>query len=410
MSSSSPAFSVLAHRNFRNFLIARFFTTFTMMMMSVAVGWQVYDLTKSPFALGIVGLAQFVPAFLLTLPGGLAADRFERRKVMLFGVSMELVVALTLLAISLSAAPKVSVIFAVLTLIGVGRAFLAPAAQSFLPLLVPKEDFVRAVAWNSSVFQAASIAGPAVGGLLYALGPAYVYGCATTCLLTASFMFASLKVPAVIRARASTRIADLFTGVKYVFSRQAILGAVSLDLFAVLFGGATALLPIYASDILHTGPWGLGLLRSAPAIGAAAIALFLAHHPIRGKAGTKLFSCVALFGICTIVFGVSRSFSLSFATLAILGAADMFSVVIRQTLVQISTPDAMRGRVSAVNLLFIGASNELGEFESGVTAAWFGTVPSVVIGGLGTLAVVAIWAWRFPVLRKMDRLDALQTT
>jgi MFS family permease len=408
MSFSSPAFSVLAHHNFRNFLIARFFATFTMMMMSVAVGWQVYDLTKSPFALGIVGLAQFVPAFLLTLPGGLAADRFERRKVMLFGVSMELIVALSLLAISFSTAPKVGIIFAVLTLIGVGRAFLAPAAQSFLPLLVPKEDFVRAVAWNSSVFQAASIAGPAVGGLLYALGPVYVYGCAAGCLLTAAILFASLKVPVIARANASTRIADLFTGVKYVFSRQAILGAVSLDLFAVLFGGATALLPIYAAEILHTGPWGLGLLRSAPAVGAAAIALYLAHHPIREKAGPKLFGCVALFGLCTIVFGVSRSFYLSLATLVVLGAADMFSVVIRQTLVQISTPDAMRGRVSAVNLLFIGASNELGEFESGVTAAWFGTVPSVVIGGLGTLAVVAIWAWRFPVLRKMDRLESPQ--
>jgi MFS family permease len=208
----------------------------------------------------------------------------------------------------------------------------------------------------------------------------------------------------------SVRIADLFTGVKYVFSRQAILGAVSLDLFAVLFGGATALLPIYARDILHTGPWGLGFLRSAPAIGAATVALVLAHHPIKEKAGTKLFTCVALFGLCTVIFGLSRSFFLSLAVLVVLGAADMFSVVIRQTLVQIATPDEMRGRVSAVNMLFIGASNELGEFESGVTAAWFGTVPSVVIGGLGTLAVVAIWAWRFPILRKMNRLDAPQTT
>ncbi|MBK9989523.1 MAG: MFS transporter [Verrucomicrobia bacterium] len=410
MSTRSPAFSVLAHHKFRNFLLARFFTTFTMMMMSVAVGWQVYDLTKSPFALGIVGLAQFVPAFLLTLPGGLAADRFDRRRVIIFGVSMELIVALTLLAISLSASPKIGLIFAVLTLIGVGRAFIAPAAQSFLPLLVPQEDFVRAVAWNSSVFQAASIAGPAVGGLLYALGPVYVYGCATACLLTASVLFASVKAPAIVRAKTSTRIADLFTGVKYVFSRQAILGAISLDLFAVLFGGATALLPIYASDILHTGPWGLGLLRSAPAVGAAVIALYLAHHPIREKAGAKLFSGVAVFGLCTIVFGLSRSFALSLGTLVVLGAADMYSVVIRQTLVQISTPDAMRGRVSAVNLLFIGASNELGEFESGVTAAWFGTVSSVVIGGLGTLAVVAVWAWRFPVLRQMDRLDNLNKT
>jgi len=342
---------------------------------------------------------------LLTLPGGLAADRFERKRVILFGVSLELIVAASMLAITLSEKPQIWMIYAVLTLIGVSRAFLAPASQSFLPLLVPQADFMRAVAWNSSVFQGAVIAGPAIGGFMYALGPVYVYGCATTCLLIAAVMIAGLKAPTKARSMTSARIADLFTGVKYVFSRQAILGAVSLDLFAVLFGGATALLPIYARDILHTGPWGLGFLRSAPAIGAATVALVLAHHPIKEKAGTKLFTCVALFGLCTVIFGLSRSFYLSLAVLVVLGAADMFSVVIRQTLVQIATPDEMRGRVSAVNMLFIGASNELGEFESGVTAAWFGTVPSVVIGGLGTLAVVAIWAWRFPILRKMDRLD-----
>lgn len=407
MSSSSTALAVLSNPNFRNFLTARLFTTFTLMMMSVAVGWQVYDLTKSAFALGMVGLAQFVPAFLLTLPGGLAADRFDRRRVLLLGVSLDLAVAAAMLAITLMPNPKVGMIFAVLTLTGVARAVIAPASQSLLPLIVPKEDFVRAVALNSSVFQASSIAGPAVGGLLYALGPAYVYGCGAVCLLIASVMIVGLKARPVVRT-ANLRLADLFTGVKFVFSRQIILGAVSLDLFAVLFGGATALLPIYASDILHTGPWGLGLLRSAPAVGAATVALWLAHHPIRDKAGTKLFTCVALFGVCTIAFGVSRSFWLSLAVLAVLGAADMVSVVVRQTLVQISTPDEMRGRVSAVNMLFIGASNELGEFESGVTAAWFGTVRSVVIGGLGTLAVVGIWAWRFPTLRKMDRLDRPQ--
>ena len=409
MSASSSAFAVFAHRDFRNFLIARFFATFTMMMMGVAVGWQVYNLTKSPFALGIVGLVQFVPAFLLTLPGGLAADRFERKRVIVFGLSLELIVAASMLAITLAPNPKVEMIYCVLTLIGIGRAFLAPAAQSFLPLLVPQEDFVRAVAWNSSVFQAASIAGPAAAGLLYLLGPAYVYGCAASCLLIAAILMAGIKARAIKRT-ANLSLADLFSGVKYVFSRQEILGAVSLDLFAVLFGGATALLPIYASDILHTGPWGLGLLRSAPAVGAAAVALRLAHHPIRTQAGKKLFGYVALFGVCTIIFGVSRSFWLSLVTLVVLGAADMISVVVRQTLVQIATPDAMRGRVSAVNLLFIGASNELGEFESGVTAAWFGTVRSVVIGGLGTLSVVGIWAWRFPILRKMDRLDQSQKT
>jgi len=376
-----------------------------MMMLSVAVGWQVYELTQSAFALGMVGLVQFLPAFFLTLPGGLAADRFERKRVILFGVSLELIVAASLLAITLAGRPQIWMIYAVLTLIGVSRAFLAPASQSFLPLLVPQEDFMRAVAWNSSVFQGAVIAGPAIGGFLYALGPVYVYGCATVCLLIATAMIAGLKVSTKIGSMTSARIPDLFTGVKYVFSRQTILGSISLDLFAVLFGGATALLPIYARDILHTGPWGLGFLRSAPAVGATLVALALAHHPIKQKAGLKLFTCVALFGLCTIIFGLSRSFFLSLGILVVLGAADMFSVVIRQTLVQIATPDEMRGRVSAVNMLFIGASNELGEFESGVTAAWFGTVPSVVIGGLGTLAVVALWAWRFPLLRKMDRLD-----
>lgn len=408
MPTSSSAFAVLAHHDFRNFLIARFFTTITMMMMSVAVGWQVYALTQSAFALGMVGLVQFLPAFLFTLPGGWASDRFERRKVLLFGIALEFIVAATLLAISLAPQPKVGFIFGVLTLTGIGRATLAPASQSLLPLLVPQEDFVRAVALNSSVFQASNIVGPALGGLLYAIGPAYVYGSAAVCLFAAAIMVFGLSARKVVN-RTGVRLSDFFTGVKFVFSRQEILGAVSLDLFAVLFGGATALLPIYARDILHTGPWGLGLLRSAPAVGAATLALVLAHHPIEKRAGRLLFFGVGLFGVSTIIFGLSHSFLLSLLALATLGAADTVSVVVRHTLVQIATPDEMRGRVSAVNMLFIGASNELGEFESGVTAAWFGTVRAVVLGGLGTLAVVGIWSWRFPVLRKLDRLGAARS-
>lgn len=375
-----------------------------MMMVSVAVGWQVYALTQSALALGLVGLAQFVPAFLFTLPGGWAADRFERRKVVFAGIVLELIVAVSLFAITLAPHPRVWMIFLVLTLTGLGRAILAPASQSILPLLVPRDQFVRAVALNSSVFQASAIAGPAIGGLLYHCGPVFVYGCAAVCLLVAAVMVFLIQPRAAI-ATSGLRIADLFSGVKFIFDRQEILGAVSLDLFAVLFGGATALLPIYAKDILHTGPWGLGLLRSAPAIGAATVALLLAHRPIKSRAGTLLFGCVGLFGVCTVVFGLSTSFALSMISLAVLGASDMVSVVVRHTLVQLATPDEMRGRVSAVNMLFIGASNELGEFESGVTAAWFGTVRSVVIGGLGTLTVVGVWAWRFPILRKMDRLD-----
>ncbi len=375
-----------------------------MMMISVAVGWQVYDLTRDPMALGLVGLAQFLPAMLFALPGGLAADRFDRRYVLLFGFSLQLTVAAGLFVLAQSAKPQVGVIYAIAVLIGTGRSFLAPASQSLLPFLVPQKDFVRCLAWMSSSFQSAMIAGPAMGGFLYALGPSYVYATAGIFLLTAAYLTLTLKVRLKVGNPSAVGIGALFSGVRFVFSKPVILGAASLDLFGVLFGGATALLPIYASEILHTGPWGLGLLRSAPAIGAAVTALIIAHRPIRNRAGSKLFIGVAAFGVCTILFGVSRNFYLSIAALLLMGAADMISVVVRQTLVQISTPDEMRGRVSAVNMLFIGASNELGEFESGLTAAWWGAMPAVVVGGLGTLLVVGIWMWRFPELRKVDSM------
>jgi MFS family permease len=374
------------------------------MMFSVAVGWQIYGLTHSAFALGMVGLAQFLPAFLLTLPGGLAADRFNRRTVMLAAYGVEAAVGATLTAIALHPSPRAGWIFAVLAFIGVGRAFMSPASGSLLPLLVEPAHFPRAVAWTSTAFQTATIVGPALGGVLYAVGPVFVYATATT-LLAIGFLCISL-----LRGRWHVQgnapgWQGILEGVRFVFAKKAILGAISLDLFAVLFGGATALLPIFARDLLHTGPWGLGLLRSSPAIGAALVAVWLAHHPIRGRAGVRMFACVALFGLCTIVFALSRSFWLSLVSLIALGGADMVSVVVRGTLVQVSTPDAMRGRVSAVNMLFIGASNELGEFESGITAAWLGTVPATVLGGVGTLVVVALW-WRlFPTLRRANRLE-----
>ncbi len=402
---NSAAFAVLSHSNFRNYLLSRFLGAFAMFMISVAVGWQVYDLTHLPMALGIVGLAQFLPAFFLTLPGGLAADRFDRRRVLLAGSLVQLTVALLLLAFTHFKVSNPAIIYSTVALIGVGRAIISPAGQSLVPFLVPKDEFVRAVAWSSSAFQAAMIAGPAVGGFLYAVGPRYVYGTAAVCLILSALLVSRLSVQLKVHAAVSTKISDLFTGLRFVFDRKVLLGATSLDLFAVLFGGATALLPIYANEILHVGPWGLGLLRSAPAVGAGVMALWIAHHPINQAAGRRMFTCVALFGLFTILFGVSRWFPLSFGCLFALGAVDMVSVVVRQSLTQLATPDEMRGRVSAVNMLFIGASNELGEFESGVTAALFGTVRAVVIGGVGTLTVVGLWCWWFPSLRKLDRLE-----
>ena len=396
--------SVPLNRNLTLFLAARFCSAMAVMMFSVAVGWQVYALTRSAFALGMVGLAQFLPAFLLSLPGGLAADRFDRRRLLLASFALVALVGAALFALALHPSPNPYAIFGVVAFVGVGRAFMAPANGSLLPFLVPGEDFPRAVAWNSTVFQAAIIAGPALGGILYAASAALVYGIATLLLVMGFVFIASLRgrwrVPS-----AGAGWHGLLEGVRFVFAKRAILGAISLDLFAVLFGGATALLPIFARDILLTGPWGLGILRSSPAVGAALVALWLAHHPIRNRAGHRMFACVASFGLCTILFALSRSFWLSTAALTVLGGVDMVSVVVRGTLVQVSTPDAMRGRVSAVNSMFIGASNELGEFESGLTAAWFGAVPATVLGGVGTLVVVLLW-WRwFPNLRRADRLE-----
>lgn len=395
--------SLLAFSDFRFFLAARFLVMLGMQVVNVGVGWQVYRLSGDPMDLGYVGLAQFLPALLLTLPGGLLADRFDRKRILFFSMLVNLAAVLGLLLLSLRLDPPLSLILALLVVIGAGRAFLAPASQSVLPLLVPPEMFPRAVAVASTSWQVAVILGPALGGLLYVFGPVTVYAAAA--LLLACGALSVLMLNVRLHAR-SGDAEGILAGVRFVLKNRDILGAVSLDLFAVLLGGATALLPIYASDILMTGPMGLGFLRASPAIGAAFMAAVLARHPIRGNAGRKMFLAVAVFGLATVAFGLSTNFLLSMAALMVLGAADIVSVIVRQTLVQLKTPDALRGRVSAVNLIFITSSNELGEFESGFTAALFGVVPAVVLGGVGSLGVAAIWAWKFPSLRRVDKLEA----
>jgi MFS family permease len=345
--------------------------------------------------------------FLLTLPSGDLSDRFDQRRILSATQAMQSVCAGLFLLLTLTRPSSVVPYYAILILFGAARGFYGPAAQSLLPFLVPPEKLPRAIALSSSVFTTAVIAGPALGGFLYAIGPVATYGVCVAGFLGASSLIATLggrRRPAHVDTGA-TRLERVAEGVRFVRHRPVVLGAISLDLFAVLLGGATALLPIYARDILHAGPIGLGMLRSGPAVGAALTAFTLARWPIQRNTGFVMFLTVAIFGLATITFGVSQNFYLSLGALAILGASDMISVFVRSALIQYATPDEMRGRVSAVSMLFIGASNELGEFESGLTAAWFGTVPAVVLGGLGTLAVVAGWMWLFPPLRKVDRLS-----
>ncbi len=399
--------AAFSHRQFNLFQVARLLAVLASQMQSVAIGWQVYAITGRPMDLAWVGLAQFFPALLLSLITGHVADRVERRRILMACNAALGALSLALLLLARSGGQHLPGIYAVLVGVGVARAFMGPANQSIVPSLVPVDHFANAVTWGSFFWQAAMVVGPTLGGILYATagGPGLVYGTAAAASLGA-FLMLSLMAPIVPRTRAeSPDRKSLLAGVRYVRGNEIVLGAISLDLFAVLLGGATALLPIYARDILHLGPWALGTLRSAPAVGAAVTGLALARYPIERRAGAKMLACVALFGAATIVFGLSRSFALSLVALTLVGASDMVSVVVRSSLVQLATPDAMRGRVSAVNMVFIGASNELGEFESGLTAQWLGAVPSVVLGGVGTLLVVALWAWRFPRLGRVDRLQ-----
>jgi len=397
--------AVLGNRDFSLYLVARLLGTLAVQMQTVAVGWQVYEVTRDPLDLGLIGLSQFLPFVLSILPAGHLADSRDRRRIVTACYGLECMCALLLFAIALRGLSEATPVFAVMTLFGVARAFQMPTGQALLPNLVPREQFGAAVAINSLIWQIATIAGPALGGIVYLAGAPVVYA-------TAAGLFAiAVALTLGLRAgggrggpREAASFATLLLGLRFVRSHRVVLGAISLDLFAVLFGGATALLPVYAADVLHVGPDGLGWLRTAPGIGAAVCGVVLSLVPITRRVGAQMFGGVAVFGVATIVFGVSSSFWLSMIALIAMGAGDMVSIYIRHLLVQLETPDAIRGRVSAVNAVFIGASNELGEFESGVTAAWFGAVPAVVVGGCATLAVAALWTRLFPELAGMDRL------
>ena len=398
------ASEIFGNASFTRFWTARSASGFAYHMTAVAIGWQVYDRTGSAFMLGLVGLVEFAPQFLLTLVVGQVADRFDRRRIA--GVC-QAVVALALcvlLAETMGGFLGLGGIFACVGLIGAARAFETPSLQALLPGLVSKESLPRMLAWSGSVWKTAMILGPAAGGLLFALGPGVVYG-----LGAVVYAVACATVWSIPRAVQATPPpgglwSTALDGLRFIRSRPVIFGAISLDLFSVLLGGAVGLMPVFARDILMVGPGGLGALRAAPSLGALAMSLWLTRFPLSRRVGPIMFGAVAVFGLATIVFGLSRSFPLSLAALTLLGASDMVSVVIRATLIQIDTPDALRGRVSAVNAVFIGTSNQLGDFESGVLAALFGATGAVVFGGIGTLAVVALWLRIFPELARRDRL------
>jgi MFS family permease len=388
---------------------ARLSSTAAQQMLMVAVGWQMYELTNSAWDLGLVGLYQFAPALLFTLVAGHAADRLHRGRIIALCLLAQAVVALVLVAATSGWGQdgqwlSRELLLGISLLLGLARAFQMPAQQALAPLLVPAAMLPRATAFNSAGTEVAVIGGPALGGLVFIAGAVAVYGLCLALLLLASLLALTLRYRHVPPAHEPVTLDSVLAGLTFVWRSKLLLGAVSLDLFAVLLGGATALLPIFAKDILQVGPWGLGLLRAAPAVGALLMSLALTRWSMDSRVGHKLMAAVAVYGLCMLVFGLSTHFLLSLLVLAISGAADMVSVVIRMTLIQLETPDHMRGRVSAVNSIFIGASNQLGEFESGATAEWFGPVGSVVIGGVGTLLVAATWMRLFPSLAQRDRM------
>jgi len=396
--------------NFRFYLLARFLTTVSSEMQSVAVGWQIYGLTHKALDLGLVGLAQFLPGICLFLLTGTVADRIPREKIVRACSGGFALCSALLLFFTVRHIATPYPVYAVLLLNGTVRAFNAPASQAFLPLLLPREVFQNAVAYNSSVFQTATIAGPMIGGILYGItgSPIPVYVCAALSYSAAFVFFGLLKIPPQARALTNRASGVIWEGLRYIWRTKMVLGATSLDLFAVLLGGAVALLPVYAREILNVGAPGLGILRAAPGVGAVLTSLAVARWPLSRRAGTAMLWCVTGFGVFTIAFGLSHSIALSLIMLFLIGASDTISVIVRTTMIQLSTPDEMRGRVSAVNMVFIGASNEVGQFESGLTAQWFGAVPAVVLGGVGTILIVALWSRLFPELRNLDRLSALK--
>ena len=399
--------SLIHHRPFVLFWAARVCATVAMQMQAVAVGWQIYDLTNSPLDLGLVGLAQFLPALLLFLFTGHAADRYDRRTVLRICQFVEGCAVAVLAWGTFAGWITRELILATALVIGAARAFEAPALAALLPTIVPPGLFPRAVAGSASANQFATIAGPAAGGLIYAANPVAAYAASSALFIAASILVALIPILTKVSLRGPFSIASLFAGFRFIWRHPIVLGAISLDMFAVLLGGATALLPVFARDILHTDAQGLGLLRASPAVGALAVSLALAWWPMRRRVGPIMYACVAVFGVATIVFALSRSMALSIAALAVLGAVDLVSVVIRSTLVQLATPDVMRGRVSAVNSLFIGTSNQLGEFRAGAMAALIGAVPAALVGGIGTLVIVALWIRLFPPLFHVDEMQAI---
>ena len=397
--------ALLRHRSFLLFLLSRSFSRFSSQIAAVAIGWQVYDLTGSAFDLGMVGLVQFLPTLLLVFVAGHAADRYERKRVVQVCQLAEALTAVFLAWGAYAGSLTVAQIFIATAVLGTAGAFESPTIAALLPLIVPEGTLQRATALSSGAAQLATIIGPALGGLAYAIAPGVPYGVMALFWLLGTLLTGAIRLTKSAAVRDAATPADLFAGVRFVRNNPAVLGTISLDLFAVLLGGATALLPIYARDILQTGPLGLGILRAAPAVGALLMTAVLARHTINRRVGMRMFQAVIVFGVATVVFAVSHWMWLSVLALVILGAADVVSVVIRFSLVQLSTPDEMRGRVGAVNFLFINASNQLGQFESGVTAALFGAMPAAALGGLGTIAIALIWMKLFPALRDVERLE-----
>jgi len=405
--------AAFASRDFRRYQMARMAVIVGAEAQTVAVAWQVYSITHRALDLGFTGLALFLPGLLFLLPAGHVADRYDRRQIILLCYALQIVCTSALLAIAVAGVRDVRLIYTVLFLIGTGRSFSGPASSALIPNLVPEGHFVNAVTWGAAIFQLANIAGPALGGILFTLplkgvlaGAGIVYVAMLGALAIFLVLIGSLSVRMGRMEHRDVSLKVVMAGFQYVRRSPILLGSFSLDLFVVLLGGATALMPIFAQEILHTGPQGLGMLRAAPAIGALVISLALARFPLRNKAGLRLFVCVGIFGAATVIFGFSHNLVLSLAALAVAGAADMISVVIRSSVLQLATPPEMRGRVSAVNSMFLGASNELGEFESGVTAQWLGAVRATVAGGIGAMMITGLWAILFPSLRNADELTA----
>jgi MFS family permease len=403
--SRSPGRQALSHPDFARYAYGRFAATLAWQMIDVVLGYQVWELTKKEEYLGLIGLAQFLPFVVLLLPGGQIADRFDRRLIIALAYGLELVAAVALLLFTLLGRGEILVLFLIAALLGVARSFWAPAGQAMVPNLVPKDLLAGAISMNTLMFTIATISGPAIAGLTLILGIDWSYGIAVALLIGAVFMIVGVR-PVRAKSTAEWHWSDILGGFVFVWRKKPVLGAISLDLFAVLFGGVVALLPAYADKILHAGPVALGMMRAAPGVGAAIVAFWLGIRPIQRHAGTWMFGGVAIFGVCMIAVGLSANLWLSIAVLAIAGAADMVSVFVRGMLVQLETPDAIRGRVSAVNSMFIGASNELGAFRAGMQAAWMGIVPSMIWGGVCTLAVVGSYLGLFPQLRKLDKFPA----